>query len=121
LVTLPTKTVTIVRLKLGAGDALNYARLEGETKSLVRDLDALRSVRVVPCCSLCAAVMPRIVLLELGPEEALNYARLEGETKSLVRDFDKHRAVVIECIVVAATTAAVAFRLQGWSLRLKMH
>jgi SNF2 family DNA or RNA helicase len=38
LVTLPPKTVTIVRLELGAEDALNYARLEGETKSLVRDL-----------------------------------------------------------------------------------
>jgi hypothetical protein len=36
LVTLPPKTVTIVRLELGAEDALNYARLEGETKSLVR-------------------------------------------------------------------------------------
>ncbi|WIA16914.1 hypothetical protein OEZ85_013841 [Tetradesmus obliquus] len=35
LVALPPKTVTVVRLELGAEDALNYARLESETKSLV--------------------------------------------------------------------------------------
>jgi hypothetical protein len=35
LVTLPSKTVTIVRLELGPEDALNYARLESETKTLV--------------------------------------------------------------------------------------
>uniref|UniRef100_A0A383WDF9 Uncharacterized protein n=1 Tax=Tetradesmus obliquus TaxID=3088 RepID=A0A383WDF9_TETOB len=35
LVALPPKTVTVVRLELGAEDALNYSRLESETKSLV--------------------------------------------------------------------------------------
>jgi hypothetical protein len=39
---LPTKTVTIVRLDLGPEDALNYARLEGETKSLVRGMCVCR-------------------------------------------------------------------------------
>jgi hypothetical protein len=34
---LPLKPVTIVRLELGPEDALNYARLEGQTKSLVRE------------------------------------------------------------------------------------
>lgn len=35
LVKLPSKTVQIVGLELGPEDALNYARLEAETKSLV--------------------------------------------------------------------------------------
>lgn len=36
LVQLPSKNVQIVGLELGPEDALNYTRLEAETKSLVR-------------------------------------------------------------------------------------
>lgn len=35
LVSLPPKTVQLVQLELGPEDALNYARLHDETKSLV--------------------------------------------------------------------------------------
>ncbi|KAF6264805.1 SNF2 family N-terminal domain-containing protein [Scenedesmus sp. NREL 46B-D3] len=45
LVALPPKTVTVVRLELGPEDALNYARLEGETKSLGEAKSLVRTQR----------------------------------------------------------------------------